>query len=358
MPKRNVQIWDGSPIVRPGIYAGIPIDVYHSAMICGDQSSVSSSVLRKLFLGSSATYWAYSPYNPQAKPPEEEDTDALILGRAAHHALLGEKFFSERFIIRPEKLFGDDGLKPWNGNRNACKDWLAEHSGLIVLSPNQAEQIKGMAAALARHPLVIEGALNGYVECSMFWLDRRSGVWLKARPDVIPSDSGLFVDAKKTRSTDYFALQTTLDDYGYYMQAALIFEGAAQLGWPAELFTFLFFENNYPHTVRDVTLSNEDIALGAEVNTAMIEKFARCWRSGEWPGHGNNQVGGSIALSERARERIKRRLEYEKSNAELSTVCAGETKTALLSHLQREQPRGDGFMGIEAITAVIDSARA
>lgn len=304
---------------------------------------------------SAGHYWAYSPYNPDSKPPEAEDTDALILGRAAHHVLLGEQFFAERYVIRPAKLTGKDGLKPWNGNRNCCIDWLEAHRHLIVLSPADAEQITGMASALARHPLVMEGALNGYVECSMFWRDERTGFWLKARPDVMPSDSGLFVDVKKTRSVDYFALQATLDDYGYYMQAALVFEGAWQLWWPAESFAFLFVENDYPHLVRDVTLNDADIALGAEVNTAMLKKFARCWKSGEWPGYGDGNFGGSIELSERSRERIKRRLAFEKSSAELSSLCAGNT-SPLLSHLRGQG--GDGFQGLDAITAAIDSARS
>lgn len=347
--------WDGSPITAPGIYAGIPIDDYHSAVICGSEPSVSSSVLRKLFMRSAGHYWAYSPYNPESRAADEEDTEALILGRAAHHVLLGEQFFAERYIVRPDKIVGEDGYKPWNGNRNTCKNWLYNHRHLIVLTPDQADQITGMASALAKHPLVIEGALNGYVECSMFWRDERTGIWLKARPDVMPSDCGDFVDIKKTRSVDYFALQSTLDDYGYYMQAALIFEGATALKWPTESFSLFFVENDYPHLVRDVTLKDEDITLGAEVNRAMLEKFARCYQSGEWPGYGEGTVGGTIELSERSRERIKRRLAFEKSNAELSGLCAGEERTIPLRSRLRGQG-GDGFRA-DTISAVIDSAR-
>lgn len=348
--------WDGGHIQQPGIYAGIPIDIYHSRTICGDEPSVSSSILRKLFTRSAAHYWAYSPYNSDGKSSEDEDTEALILGRAAHHALLGERYFSDRYIIRPEKLIGANGFKPWHGNRDACKEWMKRNAHLTVLSPSEAEQITGMAAALARHPLVIEGALNGYVECSMFWRDQRTGIWLKARPDVIPSDAGLYVDIKKTRSVEYFALQATLDDYGYYMQAALIFEGATQLKLPTEQFTFLFFENDYPHLVRDVTLSAEDIALGAEVNISMLEKFARCWRTGEWPGHANG-IGGSIELSERSRERIRRRLEYEKADAGLSTLCAEQKTNADLLRSRLQGQNGEGFPGADAVTAEIDAAR-
>src|ERR1700678_232489 len=196
--------WNKKPITKPGLYTGIPMDAYHSQTICGSEPSISSSMLRKLFLRSPAHYWAYSSYNPAGKPAEDEETEALILGRAGHHVLLGEKFFAERYVIRPRKVLDQDLFwKPWNGNRTECIEWLKDHSHLTVLTPDQAEQIKGMALSLSCYPLVQEGALNGYVECSMFWRDPRTGIWLKARPDVIPTDSGVYVDLKKTLSTDY-----------------------------------------------------------------------------------------------------------------------------------------------------------
>ena len=244
-------------------------------------------------------------------------------------------------------------LKPWNGNRTACIDWLGEHSKFTVLSPDQAEQIRGMALALARYPLVVEGALNGYVECSMFWRDPRTGIWLKARPDVIPSDHGVYVDLKKTIGTDYIELQGALDRYGLFMQAALIFEGATQLKMPTEAFVLLFVENDYPqHVVRDVTLSDQDIALGAEVNTAMLDKFARCWKSGQWPGSANDHIGGTIELSERTRERIKRRLEFEKTAVFSGLSNAAANVIPWRSQLKGQ--RGDGFAG----SATVDSALA
>ncbi len=342
-------LWNGKPITKPGLYAGIPMDDYHSPTICGKEPSVSSSMLRKLFLRSPAHYWAHSPYNPEGKADEVEETEALIVGRAAHHILLGEEFFAERYIIRPKKLQGDDGLKPWNGNRDACKDWLLNHVHLTVLSPDQAEQIRGMALALGRYPLVVEGILNGYVECSMFWRDPATGIWLKARPDVIPTDCGTYADLKKTRCTEYFELQAALDNYGLYMQAALIFEGAKQLKMPTEAFVLLFIENDYPHDIRDATLKDKDIALGTEVNVAMLDKFARCWRSGQWPGTANDILGGTIELSERTRERIKRRLEFEKTDA---AFLSGATANIIPWRSQLKGRRGDGFAG----SATVDSA--
>jgi len=304
--------WDGKPIKEPGVYAGIGIDTYHSPLICAPEPSVSHSMLHRLWSSSPAHFWATSRYNAE-RIDDDDDSKALVLGRAAHHVLVGEKFFADRYVIRPDTLRGEDGLKPWHGNRKACKDWLAKQTR-TVLMPEQAERIKGMALSLGRYPLIAEGALNGLVEHSLFWRDAETRVWLKTRPDVIPAD-GHYVDLKTCRSTHYHALQKALEDYGYYAQAAMVFAGAQALGLPVESFTLIFIESDPPYCVRDVTLKDHDIALGARVNAAALKTFVKCWTEKHWPPPGNDFIGGYIELSDRARERIETRLKYELSEA-------------------------------------------
>ena len=84
-------------ITEPGVY-DVSIDRYHS-QIC-DGPSISSSGIRAL-LRSPAHYWRTSDLNPARV--EEDDKEAFILGRAAHHLLLGEKEFSRQFVIRPDE---------------------------------------------------------------------------------------------------------------------------------------------------------------------------------------------------------------------------------------------------------------
>ena len=91
-------------------------------------------------------------------------------------------------------------LQPWSLRTNYAKEWMdaRRHEGKEVIFPKEVEQISGMAHALGTHPMVKAGAFDGYVERSGFWRDKETGVWLKVRPDVIPSDIGDFVDLKTT----------------------------------------------------------------------------------------------------------------------------------------------------------------
>lgn len=290
----------GAKIMVPGLYANVPISVYHGASLC-DGASVSSSGLRTIINESPAHYWCSSPYNPNRVEPKE--SDALILGRAAHHLLLGEDDFSTLFIARPDK---------WDSWRTGdAKKWKAEQEaeGRTVLLPAQLETIRGMARSLAAHPLIDAGILNGSIEQTIAWKCKETGIWLKARPDAIPNDSGDFADLKTTADIGTSGLARTIADNGYHMQAALIAGG-----WHAltekdiASFSFVFVEKTPPYCVRIVTLRDEDLARGERQNLIAIKKFAECMASGEWPGPGSADAE-YLGLPEYVQKRIDHQLE-------------------------------------------------
>jgi len=303
--------WDGRRITAPGLYVGIPLDRYHSGDIC-DAPSISSSGLRKLWTSSPAEYWDSSPLNPKGATPAENAD--FILGRAVHHLVAGERGFSRYFIIRPQRIWDDEKKQDveWHGNRPACKKWLkaAKAAGRSVLTMDDVEAIRSMGLALERYPLVKQGALKGLIERSLFWKDEETGIWLKARPDVIPTASGDFVDLKTTTSTIYNDLQKSLFDYSYQMQAALVFEGARALGLETHSFTLLWVQKRRPFCVRHSSLIDADLALGHRMNRVMIRQFAKSLAAQSWPqpGDSDNDNSEYLQLSDRARDIIESRL--------------------------------------------------
>lgn len=301
--------WDGLPISKPGVYSGVDISVYHSGKLCVGPS-ISSSGLRTIFGESEAHYWNNSPLNPYREPPKE--SEVFVLGRACHHLLLGEPHFAKTFIVRPDEA--PDG-RAWSGNNSSCKKWLAEQkeAGHTVLTGELIERIKGMALALGKEGLVRAGALNGLIETTLAWIDEETGVWLIARPDVIPTDSGDYVDLKSTTAVDYASLIKTIGTYSYHQQGALIGEGHRLLfGRAISSFSLYFCESKRPHCCRMVTLKNEDIALGERQNRNAIRRFVKAMNSGSWPGPGGNQEAVQfVEISDRQRKLIEDRLRVE-----------------------------------------------
>ena len=296
------------PITKPGIYPGINIDVYHSGGICNGPS-VSSTGLRRLWNMSPAHFWHEWSCNPKHVPVKP--TKPMILGRAAHHIFLGEDDFATLFIMQPDALPDEDGdLLPWQGNRKVCRQWLKDQAkaGRTVLTAEQLETIRGMGQSLAKDPLVQAGALNGTIECSMFTRDKETGLWLKARPDAIPTSDGDFSDIKTIDDISDDGIFRALRYNGLHQQGALIWEVCDALNQPFTSFNLVFVESKPPHCVRVVPLTDDDLNRGRRQNRAMLRLIATCINENRWPGPGFADPR-PIGMSQGSRDYIDARLQ-------------------------------------------------
>lgn len=297
--------WDGNPISKPGIYSGIPLEIYHSADICVGPS-ISSTMMRSVSTKSPAHAFAKSPLNPNAEPFEA--SDAMNLGSALHWVVAREPGFDNRFVIKPEKWRG----KAWHSDdaRDQVKRW--KRDGMTVLSETQIEAMQGMATTLSVHPMFLAGILRGRLEQSAFWVDGETGLWCKVRPDAMPNDSGDFADLKTTRSVMYHELQNSIVEYAYHQQGALILEGARALGIEATSFTLVWVESASPYAVRVTQLKDDDLARGHRQNVVARRIIADCLQTGVWPGPGDGRDDAEfIELPQWKRDQIDTMLKYE-----------------------------------------------
>jgi hypothetical protein len=298
---------DGQRITAPGVYA-MPMAWYHAD--CAAGPSVSSSGLRTIWSQSPAHYFHASPYNPH--PPEPEERPHFSIGRAAHHLLyLGRKGFDDEFVVRPSEW------KDWRSI--AAQEWRDEQrkAGKTIITDAELDNIAGMARSLGAHPLVKQGILDGHVERSLIWQDAATGVWLKSRPDNIPGDGAIFADLKTADSVSDEALERSLASYGYHMQAALVgMASEAVLGRTMEEFALVWVEKKAPWCVRVSTLVPADIERGRLQLRRAIDTFARCVRTGRWPGPGGDRADAAyLSLPTWAATRIDRELEYAAAEA-------------------------------------------
>jgi len=249
--------------------------------------------------------------NPEAEP--REPSRAMILGAAAHHLLLGEENFKTKFIGRPETYrdLKTAVEKPWNNNAHACQDWNLKQAkaGKVVVTVKELESIVAMARSLALEPLVNEGLLQGHVETSGFFKDQETGLWIKVRPDVIPSGPD-FVDLKTASEVITPALQYTIRAYGYHQQGALVWECCDALEHPFESFMLMFIETARPFCARTVPLMDDDLARGRAQNRAMLKRIRACLDADHFPGPGEGELR-ALALSNDERARIDERLKLE-----------------------------------------------
>lgn len=257
--------------ITPGIYNNLAESTYH-----GDRDSLSVSGAKMLLPPSCPAKYRWVQDNP--RPPKSE----FDFGHAAHMEALGAG--PEVVVIE-----GDWRTK---AAKEAVEQARAE--GKVPLHAGEAERVKGMAAALAAHPVAPMLFANGKPEQSVFWTDERTGITRRARFDWLPgveTSSGrlLLTDYKTARSAEPGEWSRSVANFGYFMQADWYMEACRAAGVhdnPA--FTFVVQEKEPPYVVQVYTLDSEALRIGRAFNNRALDIYAECATTDRWPGYSDD----------------------------------------------------------------------
>ncbi|MFU0503603.1 PD-(D/E)XK nuclease-like domain-containing protein [Pseudaminobacter sp. NGMCC 1.201702] len=271
--------WDGNPITTRGVYSGISLEAYHRKPDLFDAPSVSKSILKWMLPahgGSPKAFWGRWAWNPNHI--EQEPSEALDFGKAAHCLLLGDEVFEDGFALRP-KEYPDYRTK-------AAQEWrdAVRKAGKTVVTPDQMERIRRIHADASTNEMVKLGVLNGRVERTICWKDRETGIWLKVRPDAMPNADGVFADLKTAGKFDEDFLERQIFDAGYYLQAAMIRMVCRELGIPFETFVLVYVLNDDVPDTAHVEMSSFAIDRGERAIRWCLNTIRQCLDKNEWPG--------------------------------------------------------------------------
>ncbi|RVW06250.1 PD-(D/E)XK nuclease-like domain-containing protein [Rhodococcus spongiicola] len=251
-----------------GLYADIPDHVYHS-----DKNSLSSSGARAL-LASPARYRYRLDHPPEPK-------DHFDFGHAAHSLILG---------VGAELVRID--ADEWR--TKAIKDVVAavRAEGKVPLKPADYDTVHAMADQLCTHPIAAMLFRDGQAELSGFWRDDHTGMWLRVRPDWLPTQGSgrqIIVDYKTTTSADPKHFAKAAYDYGYHQQAPWYIDGLTALGLGDDpAFVFVAQEKTAPYLVSVIELDDDAVALGRQRNREAIDLYAHCQATDTWPDYGQD----------------------------------------------------------------------
>lgn len=306
----NVIKWDGKPISVPGVYSGISLTDYHENPDLFDGPSVSKSPIKHMLPthgGSPKAFWGRWKFNPNHVT--EPTTAALDFGKAVHCLLLGDEKFSERFVVRPEE-YPDYRTK-------AAQQWrdASVKAGKTIVTAEQIEIIRRIAADAADYPMVKLGVLNGEIEHTLCCKDPVTGIWLKGRPDAGSGD-GIYADLKTAGKFDEDFLERQMFDAGYYLQGAIIRMICHELKLPFETFVLLYVLNDVVPDTTHAEVSPTDMDRGERAIRWCLRMIRDGLDTGIWPG-ARPFNGGERHLQMKpwAKDRLENFLQLEEAAA-------------------------------------------
>ncbi|MBV5333344.1 PD-(D/E)XK nuclease-like domain-containing protein, partial [bacterium] len=101
--------------------------------------------------------------------PQPEETGAFRLGSAVHCAVLEEKEFASRYVLRP------DCDRRTKEGKIQFAEFAAQHAGKTLLDADEMAQVVAMREAVAAHPLASQLLYDGQPEMT----------WRKEQPNAL-----------------------------------------------------------------------------------------------------------------------------------------------------------------------------
>jgi hypothetical protein len=259
------------PVIRRRLIPDMPEEKYHA-------HAALSSTGARLLLDSPARFdWAMKhPAAPRA---------AFDLGHAVHSLVLGVG--SPVVEIPREKLASNGAV-----STTAAREFVAKAraEGKVPLKPDVYALAAGMTEAILGHKLArLYVEQEGHREASVFSTDRETGIRLRARFDMLPTEpvAGRLaaVDIKHTaKSANPSVFAQTIARLGYDVQYG---HYKHTNGDDRLEMLFVVVEPDPPHLLSVVMLDREFAEIGEKKAARARRLFAEATASKEWAGYGD-----------------------------------------------------------------------
>lgn len=271
-------------VTTPGVYDGMPDDVYHGDPVPG--GSLSSSGARRLLPPSCPAIFRHEQDNGQ---PHKRVFD---FGHAAHAKVLGIGA-------------GVVEVKADNWRTKAAQEArdAAYAAGQTPLLTEEVAQVDAMAEVIRRHPLagkLFDPSRGGKPEQSLFWQQdvpistpdgaRTTKVWRRSRldwlPKLTPGGRLILADYKTAVCADPAEFRKVAFGKGYHQQAAWYLDAVTALGIAEDVaFVFVVQDKTAPHPVTVCELDHDALRIGRILNHQALATYATCQATGVWPGY-------------------------------------------------------------------------
>lgn len=215
--------------------------------------------------------------------PEENDTEALLFGRAVHKWILEPDTFYEEFAIMPTVD------RRTNAGKEAYAKFLTLSEDKDVITEDMFSKIKEMADVVNSNEAA-KKLICGEHEHSFFWTDEQTGEPCKCRPDILAEIGGrhIIVDYKTTDSAETSDFMKSAIKYGYDLQAGMYTEGMKANTGNDYMFVFIAQEKKPPYAINIVEATEDFISEGNQLFHDLLGIYHECKVTDNWYGYMQN----------------------------------------------------------------------
>ncbi len=269
----------------PGIYFDIPAEKYHQP----DLGVATAGGLKRVRQSLAHYHHAHT-----APPDARIETPAQRFGKAYHSYVLEPATFHQHYVVLPESA----PRRPTPQQINAKKPseetlaqiafwatWDEENRGKTVIEAEWLRQMADMREALDRHPIARGMIAEGVAESTWQWIDERTGLRCKSRPDFWVEDLGFFMDLKTCEDASPRGFARAVTNFDYHVGHCHYADGARQLGRPIKNYLFLCQEKEAPYVPAVYTIDAAAEERGYEILHRSMDRLAEGVRTGRWPGY-------------------------------------------------------------------------
>jgi exodeoxyribonuclease VIII len=238
--------------MKPGIYKDIDIDKYHS-----EKEFLSSTGLKRAKKSLKDFQLYQSGYYDNQKKMHFD------FGNAFEMALLEPDKFKEGVSIfdpfeRPEKDKGITSKKnqSWKNDIFSSNKYVINKEGL-----NSFQVLEEMLKSCYQDAVIQRLIKNIEYQNSIYWIDQKTGLKLKTRPDICKSKKNIVVDVKTADDGSPEKFSKDLANFDYPFQACMQIDGVIESGLMQKVdnYFWLVVEKKPPFSATLYEFDQEDI---------------------------------------------------------------------------------------------------
>lgn len=230
---------------------------------------------------------------------DPDPTPAMLRGSLAHCALLEPDAMAQRYVVLPEDAPRKPSRLQWEAKNpspesRAAMSWWNDFkersAGRELVSFDAFAICSAQLAAVMREPELATLLREGHGEASVFWIDKATGIYCKARPDWLPPAQGRSVrpmDFKTSADESPNGFGRAAARLRYDLQAAHYTAGIeAATGLHVDQFVFGAVSSKPPVLAVPYVLTDEIREQGRDERRELMQRLAWCRRENQWPAYG------------------------------------------------------------------------